>query len=146
MRDCFKKAKSNFNFELFGSVILPDHFHIIIKPEKTDNFPKIIGTIKRNFTQSISNNFQNENISDSRIKRNEKGIWQRRFYDHIIRDEKDLYNHLDYIHYNPVKHRYVNNVKNWKFSSFHKFVKLKNYEQDWGSALDIKHIEKLDYD
>jgi putative transposase len=103
-------------------------------------------TIKRTFTQSLNDIPQDEDIPISRIKRNEKCVWQRRFNDHIIRDEKDLYNHLDYIHYNPVKHGYTKQVRNWKFSSFHKFIKLKNYEPNWGSESDIKNLIKLEYE
>jgi len=146
LRDCFKQTKLDFDFEIFGSVILPEHFHIIIKPKEADSFPKIIGTVKRKFTQSLKDDFQGKNIPNSRIIRKEKGIWQRRFYEHIIRSDEDLYNHLDYIHYNPVKHGYVKNVNEWDYSSFHKFVKLKNYEINWGSTSDIKHITKLKYD
>ncbi len=148
LRASFKKALNMFDFEIFGSVILPDHLHLIIKPKDSnkDNFSKIIGTIKRTFTQSINEKPLNEGLPTSRIKRNEKCIWQRRFYDHIIRSEEDLYNHLDYIHYNPVKHRHTKHVRDWEFSSFHKFVKLKNYEPNWGSESDIKNIIELEYE
>lgn len=146
LRECFKNAKDKFGYELFGSVILPNHFHIIIKTKEADEFSKTISYIKRNFTQSIDEDIQEENISKSRINRHEKGIWQRRFYEHIIRDEEDLYKHLDYIHYNPVKHNYVESVKDWQFSSFSKFVKLNNYDINWGSPLEIKHIESMNYD
>lgn len=146
LKECLKNAKDKFGVEFFGIVIMPDHFHIIMKSKEAQDFSKIISTVKRSFTQAIDEDFKDENISASRIKRNEKGVWQRRFYEHIIRDEKDLYNHLDYIHYNPVKHGYVNNIKDWKFSSFHKFVELKNYDINWGSASDIKQIEYLQYD
>lgn len=148
LRESFKEALKMFDFEIFGSVILPDHMHLIIRPNDAnkDNYSKIIGMIKRTFTQLIDEAIRDENISISRQKRNEKCIWQRRFYDHIIRNENDLYKHLDYLHYNPVKHGYVKNVRDWEFSSFNKFVKLKNYESNWGIEFDIKDIIKLDYE
>lgn len=148
LRESFKKALKMFDFEIYGSVILPDHMHLIIRPDDVnkDNYSKIIGTIKRTFTQLIDETNHDKNISISRQKRNEKGIWQRRFYDHIIRNENDLYKHLDYVHYNPVKHGYIKNVRDWEFSSFNKFVKLKNYEPNWGSESDIKDIIELDYE
>ena len=146
LRACFKKARTKFDFEIFSSVILPDHIHIMLKPQKIDEFSKIIGVIKRNFTQSLAEGHNNENISESRIKRREKGVWQRRFYEHIIRDENDLHRHLDYIHYNPVKHGYVKKVKDWEYSSFHKFIRLNNYDIDWGIPADIKHINELNYE
>jgi len=146
LRDCFKATKDIFDFEVDASVILPDHFHVILSPKNVNEFSKIIGYLKKEFTKAISDELKNENISESRLKRNEKGIWQRRFYEHIIRDENDLHKYLDYIHYNPVKHGYVQNVKDWQFSSFHKFVKLHNYDEGWGSEADIKHIEELEYE
>lgn len=76
----------------------------------------------------------------------EKGIWQRRYYEHTIRDEEDLNRHLDYIHYNPVKHGCVEKVKDWEFSSFDKFVEKKNYDINWGSSDDVKHIETMEHE
>jgi putative transposase len=92
----------------------------------------------------LNENYIDKNISKSRISRNEKGVWQRRFYEHTIRNEESLNNLLDYIHFNPVKHGFVTNVKDWESSSFHKFVKLGNYSVDWGSFDDIKNINSLD--
>ena len=78
-----------------------------------------------------------EKLSDSRIKRRERGIWQRRFWEHMIRDENDFNRHLDYIHWNPVKHGYVTNVIDWPHSSFHKFVKMGWYSENWGYQDDV---------
>lgn len=72
-----------------------------------------------------------EQISPNRQSRNERGIWQRRFWEHIIRAEKDFANHVDYIHFNPVKHGYVESVADWQYSSFHRSVKLGNYDTNW---------------
>lgn len=147
LRNSFHKAKQLFEFEIFASVILPEHFHVIIKPAKTDDFSKIIGVVKRTFTQSLIDIMDNDAISDSRIKRNEKGIWQRRFYEHLIRDESDLHNHLDYIHYNPVKHESVKSVKDWEYSSFKKFVERGHYQISWGDfSEDTKHFNNLNYE
>ena len=76
----------------------------------------------------------------------EKGIFQRRYWEHTIRDEKDLNNQINYIHYNPVKHGYVKSVKDWEYSSFHKFVKKGLYDINWGSNTDIKEIIDLDFE
>jgi len=146
LRECFKKTLKTFDFEIFASVILPNHFHIIIKPANIKDFSKIVGLIKKYFSYSIDEKYNDKNINESRIKRAEKGIWQRRFYDHLIRDEEDLHLHLDYIHYNPVKHGYSKSVKDWKFSSFTKFVKLENYDMNWGNNSDIKKIDELEYE
>lgn len=146
LRECFKKTLKTFDFEIFAAVILPNHFHLIIKPQNIKEFSKIIGLIKKYFSHAINEEYNDKNISESRMKRGEKGIWQRRFHEHLIRDEKDLFTRLDYIHYNPVKHGYTQNVKDWEHSSFHKFVKLKNYDINWGSETDIKNIKDLDYE
>jgi putative transposase len=73
-----------------------------------------------------------ENQSISRIKKREQNVWQRRFWEHQIRDENDFYKHLDYIHYNPVKHQYVNAPKDWEWSTFNKYVDKGWYPLDWG--------------
>ncbi len=146
LRECFKKTKETFDFEIFASVILPDHFHLIIKPANIREFSKIIGLIKKYFSFFVEDQFDNKNICKSRKNRQEKGIWQRRFYEHLIRDENDLSKHLDYIHFNPVKHQYTKSVKDWSFSSFNKFVKLKNYDINWGSDFDIEEIKELEYE
>ncbi len=143
LRESFKKAIKLFPFELYVSVILPDHFHIIIKPENVSEYPKSIGYIKKSFTQSLDKKYINGNISESRINRKEKGVWQRRFYEHTIRNEQDLYRHLEYIHFNPVKHGHVNSVKNWVYSSFQKFVDLGYYDINWGNCEDVKQISEM---
>ena len=76
----------------------------------------------------------------------EKGIFQRRYWEHTIRDEKDLNNQINYIHYNPVKHGYVKSVKDWEYSSFHKFVKKGLYDINWGNNTDIKEIIDLNFE
>ena len=73
----------------------------------------------------------------------EKGLFQRRFFEHTICSQEELNNHINYIHYNPVKHGYVKCVKDWQYSSFHKFVKNNLYEENWGSAKDIEKFKSL---
>lgn len=82
-------------------VVLKDHFHVLIKPKIIDEYPKIIAIAKWNFSKNIDEKYVEpirHYLSPSKIKRNEKGVWQRRYYEHTIRDEKSLYRHLDYIH------------------------------------------------
>ncbi|MFA7657898.1 MAG: transposase [Candidatus Gastranaerophilaceae bacterium] len=145
LRESFKNAKQYFVFDVFAICILPDHLHLILKPENIEEYPKIITAIKYYF----SHNFDDVGVETPTYgyrNKGEIGAWQRRYWEHTIRDEKDLYNHLDYIHYNPVKHGIAKNVKDWEYSSFDKFVKCGNYEINWGSAEDVKHIATLDYD
>ena len=80
------------------------------------------------------------------LKKGEKGIFQRRYFEHTIIDEKDLNNQINYIHYNPVKHGYAKSVKDWEYSSFHKFVKKGLYDINWGSNTDIKEIIDLNFE
>lgn len=147
LKESFKHAKRFHSFEYFGIVILPEHFHIIIRPKTIENYPKIIHLIKTHFSKNIDiERIKDYQISPSRKTKQEKDIWQRRYWEHTIRDEDDLYKHLDYIHFNPVKHNYVKAVKDWKFSSFEKFVKKGNYEINWGNFNDVSHIENIDLD
>jgi putative transposase len=80
--------------------------------------------------------------NDSRVKRKEVGIWQRRFWEHTLMNEDDLHNHIDYIHYNPVKHGLVKNVTDWPWSSFHKFLKLGFYPSGWGGGDKIISLDE----
>lgn len=140
LRESFKIAKEIYNFEIFGSVILPDHIHLLLRPENIKDYPKIIRAIKYNFSEK----FNDGGIAIPPYTK--KQIWQQRYWEHTIKSDEDLYKHLDYIHYNPVKHGLVKNVKDWEHSSFKKFVEMKNYDLDWGTTDQIKHIEALDYD
>ena len=82
-------------------------------------------------------------LSDSRLKRKETTIWQRRFWEHLIRDETDFRRHLDYIHWNPVKHGYVSLAADWSFSTFHRFAKDGIYPKDWGGDVAA---DKVNFD
>jgi len=82
-----------------------------------------------------------ENRSVSRQKRGERGIWQRRFWEHLIRDDGDYRIHMDYIHINPVKHGLVKNVHDWPYSTFHKYVFLGVYPHDWAGTEEVKALE-----
>ena len=84
-------------------------------------------------------------ISKSKTQKREKGIWQRRYWEHTIRDEKDLNKHLDYIHYNSYKH-YEIKPQDWSYSSFNKFVEKGFYEPDWCNFNDINNIIELNYE
>ena len=122
-----------------------EHCHIILLTNNSNDIPQIIRTIKFNFSTNINEDFYCKNLSQSAIKRGEKGIWQRRYYDHIIRNEEDLYKHIDYIHYNSMKH-YLIKPKDWKFSSFSRFVKNGFYNIDWCNFEDIHKINTLDFE
>jgi putative transposase len=78
-----------------------------------------------------------EKRNPSHIKQGEAAIWQRRFWEHTIRDELDFNRHVDYIHYNPVKHGLVKSVKDWPWSTFHRYVREGYYQPDWGSTEEL---------
>lgn len=167
LRKSFKQAKEIYEFDIYAISILPDHFHMILIPENIKDYPKIIRAIKYNFSKMINDGgiaippyiSRSPSVSGDSVqcqtravgqeclsyKRN-KEIWQKRYYEHTIISEEDLHNHLDYIHYNPVKHGHVKCVKDWEHSSFHKFVEQNNYDINWGSEKDIEKIKELSYE
>ena len=102
--------------------------------------PKIIASFKTNFSRTMPKNL---NQTSNQLNRREKGIWQRKYYDHIIRDEKDFNKHLDYIHYNSMKHLEIT-PKDWEFSSFNIFVKNGFYEENWCNFDDRNNINEMD--
>ena len=134
LRYAVKLSQEKYDYILDAVVILPDHLHMIITPKIATEYPKIITHIKRSFVYGMSESVKNRSknsLASTKKKRNHSGIWQERYYEHTIRDEKDFKIRLDYIHFNPVKHRYVNAAKEWKYSSFNKFVKLGEYDIGW---------------
>lgn len=133
--------ETRYTFKIIAFVILPDHLHIIIKPEKMEEFPKIISSIKYYFSRNYNYSKECE-LSLSQINRREKGIWQRRYYDHIIRNEEDLFRHFDYIHFNPMKHLQII-PKDWKYSSFMRFAKSGYYDKDWCNFNDLYKITEM---
>ena len=101
-----------------------------------------IREIKRLFTAGYKQRFMLPEVDNaSRTRKNESTIWQRRYWEHTIRDEDDLHRHMDYIHYNPVKHGVVQNVRDWEWSSFHRYVRMGWYDADWGSEVSEKDLK-----
>lgn len=132
---------SRYNFNIIAGVVLPEHFHILIKPENIKELPKIIFSIKYRFSRNIGG----IGIPPYELKRKgERKIWQSRYYDHIIRNEKDLEKHIDYIHYNPIKHGFVTKAIDYPYSSFEKFVSQGYYDKDWCNFEDKNKITNMD--
>lgn len=124
LRKAFKLAKEKYKFEIIAIIVNPNHFHMIIKPDKIEEYPKIIGFIKSSFTKLSKIKYT---LS---INNREANIWQRRYWEHTIINENDLHRHLDYIHFNSMKH-YSIPPKEWKYSTFKKYVNKGVYELDW---------------
>jgi len=121
LRDSFKRSKQKYKYHIDAIVILPDHFHMIITPKIAQEYSKIITYIKRSFLYGLDEATKNQStfeLSASKHKRHNSTIWQRRFYEHTIRDEKDFNKQLEYLKNNPVKHGLVKDTKDWKHSSF----------------------------
>jgi len=121
LRDSFRRSKKRYDYVINAIVILPDHIHMIITPKNPKDYSKIIALIKRSFTYGLDMKTKEEskfNLSASSYRRNLSGVWQKRFYEHTIRDEKDYSKILDYIYINPIKHGLVKNIEDWKYSSF----------------------------
>ena len=131
LRQVFRQVKQKHPFKIDAIVILPEHIHCIwTLPEDYADYSLRWNLIKSGFSRLITGG---ERRSESRIKRGERGIWQRRYWEHMIRDEKDFERHVDYIHWNPVKHGWVKNVIDWPYSSFHAYVRNGVYPVDWAS-------------
>lgn len=145
LRNSFKYAISKYKFEIIAISVLKEHCHLIVSADNPNNISKIIRTIKYNFSVNIDEKYICKNLTKSAVLRGEKGVWQRRFYDHIIRNENDLFKHIDYIHYNSMKHYQIPPNK-WAYSSFKNFVENKYYDIDWCNAEDKHQISSINYE
>ena len=126
-------------FVIDAWILLPDHMHCIwTLPQDDADYSTRWATIKRYVSSSSARMLRDAALSTpSREKKRESTIWQRRFWEHQIRGEDDFERHMDYIHFNPVKHGYVHQVVDWPHSTFHRYVREGIYSQDWGGSPDI---------
>ncbi|MBD8526738.1 REP-associated tyrosine transposase [Pseudomarimonas arenosa] len=131
LRWAFARTCARLPFAMVAIVVLPDHLHCVWRlPEADADNGARWQMIKSLFSRGIE---RDERRSARRTAKRERGIWQRRYWEHLIRDEGDLIRHVDYIHYNPVKHGYVSAVRDWPWSSFHRWVREGSLASDWGS-------------
>ncbi len=125
----FRETRASAPFEMVAYVILPEHLHCIwTLPEGDADIAVRWRRIKSSFSRSLP---CDERRSERRRAKGERGIWQRRYWEHLIRDARDLRHHIDYIHYNPVKHGLVARVDQWPYSSFHAYVRDGRLTRDW---------------
>jgi putative transposase len=136
LRNAIQAVARTAPFDLFAICLLPDHLHTIwILPPEDDDYSKRWRHIKDEFTRPwIEQGDWEGEISASRRSKGERGIWQRRFWEHTVRDEDDLERCVNYIHWNPRKHGLVKRVRDWPWSTFHRFVTEGQYEIDWGGT------------
>ena len=130
LRAIFRTVMKKRPFKIEAIVILPDHIHCIWTLPKGDNDYSVRWKeIKYRFSLNYKGSFP---TSESMKKKREKGLWQRRFWEHLIRNQEDLNRHIDYIHYNPVKHELTQKVIEWPYSSFRQYLEEGIYDRDWG--------------
>jgi putative transposase len=129
LREAVRATKRERPFHIDAWVVLPDHMHTVwTLPPGDDDFSNRWKAIKIRFVQAVP---RTERRSGTRISRGERGVWQRRFWEHVIRDDADYQHHVDYIHVNPLKHGYVKRVADWPYSTFHRYVAKGIYPIDW---------------
>jgi len=136
LREAIAAARRNHPFRIEAWVLLPEHFHCIwTLPAGDADYSTRWNIIKAGFSSRMRETLHRpETLSASRTRRRELGIWQRRFWEHVIRDDDDLCRHMDYIHYNPVKHGLAKQAVDWPYSSFHRLVSSGHYPKDWGAT------------
>jgi putative transposase len=124
-------------FETLAIVLLWDHLHCVWSlPRGDSDFSQRWKEIKGRFTKAwVENRGFEAPVTGSQHARGHRGVWQRRFWEHHVRDESELETICDYVHYNPVKHGYVTRPSDWPWSSFHRFVREGHYPPDWGRSL-----------
>ena len=132
LRHAVKSVKARHPFHIHAWVVLPEHLHCVIElPPGDSDFSTRWRLMKIVFSKSLP---KTERRSRVRLKRGERGIWQRRFWEHLITNEVDYLAHMDYVHINPVKHGLVSRVVDWPFSTFHRLVKQGVYPNDWAGG------------
>jgi putative transposase len=136
LRQVYRTVQQRHSFETIAICVLPDHLHAMwTLPPGDADFPLRWNLIKGGFSRVLPGTIKR---SPSKVAKRDKGIWQRRYWEHVIRDEDDLMRHVDYIHYNPVKHGLVSRVRDWPHSSFHHHVARGDLPADWGG--DVSDI------
>ena len=136
LRTAIAKVRETFSFEIIATVLLPDHWHLVMQlPPGDSDYSIRMKRIRSEFTsQWLAMGLPEAPISEPRKSKGERGIWQPRFWEHTVQDEDDLERCCDYIHWNPVKHGHVTEVRDWPWSSFHRFVEQGQYEPHWGRS------------
>jgi putative transposase len=132
LREVVQAVRQRHPFLIHAWVVLPEHLHCVIElPPDDADFATRWRLIKMGFSKALP---KTERRSAVRIARGERGIWQRRYWEHAIRDDADYRAHLDYVHINPVKHGLVGRVRDWPYSTFHRLVERGVYPVDWAGG------------
>jgi putative transposase len=147
LHDAWETTRQRYPFETLAVCLLPDHLHCILKlPPGDDNYSKRWKVIKNLFTVRYLKEIGTEEERNlSRQKRHEVAIWQRRFWEHTILDEDDFEAHMDYIHYNPIKHGLVDRAADWQWSSFHRYLLEGYYDKEWAGG-EAGRLQGFEFD
>jgi len=142
LRASFRTVKREHPFRIEAMVVLPEHLHAIwTLPPEDDDYSGRWRAIKATFTRRLVES----GVEMARNPKGEYALWQRRFWEHTIRDDRDMQRYVEYIHFNPVKHGLVKRVKDWPYSSFQRYVRLGIYPCDWAGesmvAAGVKYGE-----
>jgi putative transposase len=120
LRESFRRSKEKYNYNIDAIVILPEHFHLLLTPQNATDYPKIIASIKAYFSMHCDEKYYAHlEQTHSRHKKRYKAVWQKKYYEQTIKNEKDFNVHLKYIYNNPVKHGLVEKSEDWVYSSFY---------------------------
>ena len=134
LRESVRKVCRSHPIDIVAMVVLPDHLHAIwTLPPGDANYPVRWSLIKAGFSRKME---AGELVNGSRERKRERGIWQRRYWEHQIRDDVDLARHIDYIHFNPVKHEHVTVPAEWSYSSIHRYIRQGVLMPDWAAGVD----------
>ncbi len=131
LRDIVRDVRAKFPFEIDAMVVLPDHWHSVwTLPQDDANYVRRLRLIKARFTKHLVH----AGVNIAKDARGEYSLWQKRFWEHTIRDDRDFEAHVNYVHINPVKHGYVARAVDWSHSTIHRNVKTGMLPDDWASA------------
>jgi putative transposase len=140
LRACLAEVKARHPFEIDAMVVLPEHLHALwTLPTNDADFSTRCLLLKQFFTRCLEcNGLLDTASSSSRGRKGERSLWQRRFWEHQVRDADDFERHVDYIHFNPVKHGWVLRARDWPYSSLHRYVRAGTLPADWGISAAIE--------
>ena len=142
LRKVVKRVRELHPFHIDAWVVLPEHMHAVwTLPESDSDYSLRWRLIRSLFSKALP---REEYRSDVRLARGERGIWQRRYWEHLIRDEIDFAQHVDYVHINPVKHGLVSCAADWPYSTFHRYVRSGVYSSNWAVAPEVGLITVAD--
>ena len=145
LSSAIRSVQDQWPWEMAAIVVLPDHLHMLWRmPADDTDYSRRIALLKRRFTKAyLASGGQEAPVAPGQARHRLRGVWQRRFWEHTIRDARDFRVHLDYIHLNPVKHGLAERPGDWQWSSFARYVEMGSYEPDWCGRSDLP--ENVEY-